>query len=100
MRLARSWDGEVSQRRGRSNGGRPVKVIRPVTLADLEPLLELTGSAGYGLTSLPADPAFLRKRILKSQKSFAGMGDQPAGESYLLVLEDTDTGKVLGTSGM
>ena len=74
-------------------------VIRPVSLKDLDPLLELTRSTGYGLTTLPADPQFLRKRIQKSQRSFEGMGDQPAGEAYLLVLEDTATGKVVGTSG-
>jgi arginine N-succinyltransferase len=74
-------------------------VIRPVSLKDLDQLLELTRSTGYGLTTLPADPQFLRKRIIKSQRSFEGMGDQPAGEAFLLVLEDTDTGKVIGTSG-
>jgi arginine N-succinyltransferase len=75
-------------------------VLRPVSLKDLDALLELTRSTGYGLTTLPADPQFLRKRILKSQRSFEGMGEQPSGEAFLLVLEDTDTGKVIGTSGM
>ena len=75
-------------------------VIRPVALKDLDPLLELTRSTGYGLTTLPADSAFLRKRIVKSQRSFEGIGEAPAGEAFLLVLEDTATGKVIGTSGM
>ena len=75
-------------------------VIRPVSLNDLDPLLELTRSTGYGLTTLPADPQFLRKRIQKSQRSFDGMADAPAGEAFLLVLEDMATGKVIGTSGM
>ena len=74
-------------------------VVRPVRLNDLDALMELTGSTGYGLTTLPADPAFLRKRILRSQRSFEGMADHPAGEAYLLVAEDTATGKVVGTSG-
>lgn len=73
-------------------------VIRPVAVNDLDALLALTTSTGYGLTTLPADPEFLRKRIGRSQRSFAGMGDQPAGESYLFVLEDTTTGNVIGTS--
>jgi arginine N-succinyltransferase len=75
-------------------------VIRPVSLNDLDQLLELTRSTGYGLTTLPADPQFLRKRIQKSLRSFDTMGDQPAGEAFLLVLEDTTAGKVVGTSGM
>jgi arginine N-succinyltransferase len=73
--------------------------MRPVSMKDLDALVELTRSTGYGLTTLPADPQFLRKRIQKSQRSFEGMGDQPAGEAYLLVLEDTASGTVLGTSG-
>src|SRR2546423_5001828 len=74
-------------------------VMRPVQLSDLDALLALSASTGFGLTTLPNDPEFLRKRIVKSQRSFAGMGEHPAGESYLLVMEDTDTGKVIGTSG-
>lgn len=74
-------------------------VVRPVSLKDLDALMELTRSVGYGLTTLPADVGFLRKRILKSLRSFEGMSDQPAGEAYLFVLEDTVTGKVVGTSG-
>jgi arginine N-succinyltransferase len=76
-----------------------VLLIRPVAMKDLDALMELTGSTGYGLTTLPADPQFLRKRIARSLRSFEGMGDQPAGEAYLLVLEDTASGKVIGTSG-
>jgi arginine N-succinyltransferase len=75
-------------------------VIRPVSINDLDALLALTASTGYGLTTLPADPQFLRKRILKSQRSFESIGDRPAGETYLLVMEDTATGRVVGTSGV
>ncbi|HZN69665.1 MAG TPA: arginine N-succinyltransferase, partial [Tepidisphaeraceae bacterium] len=75
-------------------------VIRPVSISDLDQLLALTASTGYGLTTLPADPQFLRKRILKSQRSFDGIGDRPAGETYLFVMEDAATGKVVGTSGV
>src|SRR5687767_12796259 len=74
-------------------------VIRPVSLNDLDALVGLTASTGYGLTTLPADPAFLRKRILRSQRSFEGIGDHPNGDAYLLVLENTATRAVLGTSG-
>jgi arginine N-succinyltransferase len=74
-------------------------VMRPVSTSDLDALMELTRSTGYGLTTLPADANFLRKRINRSLRSFDGMGDQPGGESYLFVMEDTASGKVLGTSG-
>lgn len=76
-------------------------VIRPVAPHDLDPLLELTASAGHGLTSLAADREYLRKRIARSRRGFEGMGDRPAGESYLFVLEDTAAaGRVAGTSGV
>jgi arginine N-succinyltransferase len=74
-------------------------VMRPVSPTDLDALMELTRSTGYGLTTLPADANFLRKRINRSVRSFDGLSDLPAGEGYLFVLEDTATGKVLGTSG-
>src|SRR6476661_2030764 len=74
-------------------------VMRPVSPKDQDALMELTRSTGYGLTTLPADANFLRKRINRSVRSFEGLSDQPAGEGYLFVLEDTATGKVLGTSG-
>src|SRR5262245_32130675 len=43
-----------------------VVIIRPVAMADLNPLLELAGLAGAGLTTLPRDAALLKKRIDKS----------------------------------
>ena len=61
-------------------------IIRPVASTDLDALLELTNFTGYGLTTLPKDPDFLRKRIDKSRRSFAGMGDVPGNESYLCVM--------------
>jgi len=75
-------------------------LIRPVAPSDLDALVELTNFTGYGLTTLPRDRDFLRKRIDKSCRSFAGMGDHPAGESYLFVMEDVATGRVVGTCGI
>src|SRR5438105_11370464 len=82
-------------------------IIRPVASADLDPLVELTNFTGYGLTTLPRDREFLRKRIDKSRRSFAGMGETPGGESYLFVMEDREPGsdparpgRIIGTSGV
>jgi arginine N-succinyltransferase len=77
-----------------------VIVIRPVQQTDLDALVALASTAGYGLTTLPHDPELLRKRIAKSLRSFRDMGDTPAGEAYLLVAEETETGRVIGTSGI
>ena len=75
-------------------------IIRPVKLADLDTLLGLASDAGYGLTTLPHDRELLRKKILKSERSFRDMGDGPAGEAFLFVAEDLTTHRVVGTSGI
>jgi arginine N-succinyltransferase len=75
-------------------------LIRPVRSADLGQLLQLAGIAGVGLTTLPKDESLLGQRIAKSQAAFAKLPDRPGGESYLLVMEDLDTKKVVGACGM
>src|SRR6478672_6411603 len=75
-------------------------VTRPIRSTDLDPLLELAGQTGYGLTSLPRDRALLGKRIQKSLRSFEDNPDAPGGEFYLFVLEDTATGRPVGTAGI
>jgi arginine N-succinyltransferase len=75
-------------------------ITRPIRSTDLEPLLELAGQTGFGLTSLPRDRALLSKRIQKSLRSFEDKPDAPGGEFYLFVLEDTSTGRPVGTAGI
>lgn len=76
-------------------------VIRPVTPADLESLVELAAITGFGLTTLPHDREFLRRRIRQSQHAFEQVDDAaPRGETYLFVLEDMPTGRVVGTCGI
>ena len=78
-------------------------IIRPVALTDLDQLEELAGLAGVGLTTLPKDKKFLRKRIKASQLGFENLIEHPegpAGEIYLFVMEDLDKKKVIGTSAL
>jgi arginine N-succinyltransferase len=75
-------------------------LIRPVSIDDLDELLQLAELAGAGLTTLPKDRELLRKRILKSQRSMENIPDRPGGESYMLVMADLDTEKVVGASGI
>jgi arginine N-succinyltransferase len=74
--------------------------IRPVTIADLDPLLELAGAAGVGLTTLPKDRDLLKRRILKSHRCMEQIPDRPGGESYLFVMEESGSGKVVGAAGI
>jgi arginine N-succinyltransferase len=76
-------------------------VIRPVQATDLDGLLALAGQTSFGLTTLPKDADWLAGRIRESEEAFRRLPDQrPRGEAYLFVLEDTATGRVLGTAGI
>ena len=76
-------------------------VIRPVRGEDIDDLLELASLATFGLTTLPNDKKLLERRIDDSLRGFEKVeGEQPRGESYLFVMHDTDTGKVIGTAGV
>jgi arginine N-succinyltransferase len=75
-----------------------MNVIRPVRLDDLDGLFELSGKAGFGLTSLPNDKELLRERIEESVRSFELCSQRPMGELYLFVMEDLDRKAIIGTS--
>lgn len=75
-------------------------VIRPVAPDDLAGLLALSTEAGIGLTTLPNDEEVLSRRIADSQRGFARMAERPGGETYLFVMEDLETGALVGTSGL
>lgn len=76
-------------------------IIRPVREDDLDRLVELAGSIeGGGMTTLPANRDILEAKIKSSVHNFERDITNPGPESYLLVLEDTKTGKVGGTAAV
>ena len=75
-------------------------VVRPVAMSDLDGLVELASLAGVGLTTLPRDRALLSKRIARSVESLRQFAERPGGESYLFVMEDLETRKVIGACGI
>lgn len=76
-------------------------LIRPVREDDLDRLEELASSIeGGGMTTLPQDRDILAAKIKSSIDDFSKTIKEPGPESYLLVLEDTDTGKVWGTAAV
>src|SRR4051812_41468027 len=75
-------------------------LIRPVTSADLDQLLELAHMAGVGLTTLPKDRELLSKRIARSVRSFDKLPERPGGESYLFVMHDSETKRIVGACGI
>lgn len=75
-------------------------VIRPITENDYPALMKIAHESGVGFTSLPVNESLLRSRISHSEKSFATKTISPGNEGYLLVMENTTTGEVVGTSGI
>src|SRR5512142_2208776 len=77
----------------------PMLVIRPIRLTDLDQLVAMTALTGHGLTTLPKDKELLRKRIVRSQRSFQNMDGQQGAECYLFVMEDVEKGQIAGICG-
>ncbi|MDO7899037.1 arginine N-succinyltransferase [Pseudomonas citrulli] len=72
--------------------------LRPVQLADLPQLQQLARKSLVGITSLPDDRERLREKILASCASFEADVQKPGGESYFFVLQDLESGRLVGCS--
>ena len=75
-------------------------VLRPIAMHDYDSLMVIAHESGHGFTSLPVNEALLRDKIEHSVASFAADVQSPGKESYLFVLEDLESGEVVGTSGI
>jgi len=75
-------------------------IIRPVQPADLDALENLAGRAETGLTTLPDDRNLLEQKIIASQQAFSAERNESGDDHYLFVLEESEVGEVVGTSGI
>lgn len=75
-------------------------IVRPIQQKDYDALYRIAEESGHGFTSLPVNEELLKKRIECAETSFKKEVSQPGSESYLFVMEDTETGAVVGTSGI
>ena len=75
-------------------------IVRPVKTTDIDNVLVIARAAYPGMTTLPPDRAALMGKIAKSTESIANSIIDPASEVYLLVMEDTDSGKLVGTASI
>jgi len=76
-------------------------LIRPIRSDDLDDFERLAIGGGVGMTSLPHDRQKLAARIAVSELSFAERPQSPQRDaSYLFALQDTASGRMLGTSGI
>lgn len=67
---------------------------------DLDAIHALSLQSGHGITTLPKDKTLLQSRLEWSAQSFSKSLKKPENEYYLFLLEDTSTGKVVGTSAI
>jgi arginine N-succinyltransferase len=74
-------------------------VVRPAGPEDFDTLMELAVLSGRGFTSLPEDEATLKDRLAISAASFSGEL-APLEAWYSLMLEEHETGEVLGVAGV
>ena len=77
-----------------------MRVIRPARRDDLPALLQLAEESGPGFTSLPVDERILSARLKAAELAFNKRRKPKPGDKYILMLEETATGEVLGTSGV
>ncbi len=75
-------------------------IIRPITDDDYPFLFQIAKDSGIGFTSLPVNEALLRKKIDAARSAFNSNPSRAGQQSYLFVMEDTETGEVVGTSGI
>ena len=68
-----------------------MQVLRPITANDFDALKQIAIESGHGFTSLPVDDEQLKDKISRAEKSFAKNINKPIDESYLFVLEDSET---------
>ena len=73
-------------------------LIREAKLDDAPTLLKLAKMVHF--INLPADPDIISSKIQRSRRSFANKVDDPRDREFMFVLEDADTGNVVGTSGV
>jgi len=75
-------------------------ILRPVNFSDLQGIERLAVVCGGRLTTLPANRDHLSELISRSTRSVQAAVDKPGSKSYHFVLEDTETGSIVGIAGI
>jgi arginine N-succinyltransferase len=77
-----------------------MEVVRAVRIEDVDGLYDLTRQADHGLTSLQIDRVRLHERVERSVFAFNRRSERPAGEPYVLVMEDLASSRLIGMCGV
>ena len=66
--------------------------IRAALPKDIKPLYDLAKLTGGGFTNLPAERPTLEAKLERSEAGFSRKGESPAGDLYVFMLENVETG--------
>lgn len=77
-----------------------VYVLRPIRESDRAGLRQLVDALADSLTTLPRDEGYLEEKIHQSLRAFYPRISRPGGEHYLFGLEEVESGRLVGTSGL
>lgn len=75
-------------------------VVRAARSGDVDGFLKLAKAAGPGFTSLSLPDDALAAKLAASEAAFDGRLSDPCDCTYQLMLEDSETGAILGTSAV
>lgn len=75
-------------------------VVRAARRDDIDAFVALAEGAGTGFTSLALERDDLAERLDKSATAFERDADEPGEEVYQLMLEDTESGRVVGCAAV
>lgn len=75
-------------------------IIRPCKTTDLDDLMHISHVVGKGMTSMPADEQAWLSKIEASAKAFNSSKEPEAVSTYFMVLEDSTTGHLAGTTAI
>lgn len=73
-------------------------IVRAVKLDDLDQLWDLIGQSTYGLTTLQISKDQLADRVELSNFAFTRKVEKASGDPYVMVMEDSDAGRLVGLS--
>ncbi|EPJ47939.1 MAG: hypothetical protein OFPI_08310 [Osedax symbiont Rs2] len=73
--------------------------VRPSKLSDIDALLAISNSVGDGMTSMPSCIKNWERKLQSSNLAFNST-KAPAEACYFMVLEDSETGKIAGTTAI
>jgi arginine N-succinyltransferase len=71
--------------------------VRPARTDDFDAMFAMARATGGGFTNLPMDKHALEDKLRRSTDAFARPDEAPGGDAFVFMLENFETGEVLGT---